>query len=280
MRNYALDKVISQVKRDQRNKSGRSRYDFELAYNKIFVSGDRGQIITIINYQFPVVYDFKGNGGRINKSFYEFGGDEMIDEKIRKRTVNKIRTNLHDLANDNFTRGDKFVTFVHADQVLDLKVSNEYFDRFVKRLKYHENGGAPFSYLAGIEFKQKNRDCIHYHVLWNLPYIKQKKLLQYWGKGRGSVFVRRIYHVNNLGDYLLKYIGKGISDRRFEGQKAYLCSKNLIRKKGRYASDDEVNGIIRSKGLGSKNMTFSSKYETENYGWRTKTEYNLEKNRR
>lgn len=275
--NYGLETILSQVRRDERHKSTREKYDFELAYNKITVSGDKGQIVKIKKFQFPIFYGYKSIGGRNSEYDDEFEVDDMRKETDRKRTILYARERIHDLANDNFKRGDRFATFVHAEPILDLKLSNRYFNKFIKRLKYQENNGENFKYLSGIEFKQKNRECIHYHVLWDLKYIKQKRLLEIWGKGKGSVFIRRIYHVNNLGDYLVKYIGKSVYDKRFEGQKVYLCSKGLKRRKGLYASDDEVEEFVKEKKIRDSQVTFSRSYESEFYGWVSEKEYNLEK---
>lgn len=277
MKNYGLEKILSQVRRDEANKSARTKYDFELADNKVYISGDRNQIVIIENFQFPVFYGFPGSKGRIKKFDDDFGGFDMNNQEVRKKTVYHIKKMMHDLANDNFTRGDKFVTFVPPEQILDLKEANYNFLKFIQRLQYNENNGKPFKYLAGIEFKQENRECIHYHVLWNLPYIKQRKLLEYWGKGKGSVYINRIRSVKSLGDYLVKYIGKSIYDPRFEGNKSYLCSKNLVRKKGIYASNEEVRELKKEKKIVPEMLTYREKHETEFYGWKTTEEYNLER---
>lgn len=282
MKNYGLQKIISQVRRDEKNKSSRTRYDFELSSNKICVTGDKGQILKIINYQFPLVHDFKGKGGRNNQDdFYdkeENGGCE-VNEEIRKKTVRKIKKMVHDLAEDNFTRKDRFVTLVPAEQILDLKESNRRFELFIKKLQYNENKGKTFKYIAGIHFEQKNRTCIHYHVLWDLHFISQKRLLQHWGKGKGSVYINRINKVKSLGDYLVPYISESAGDDRFAGNKAYLCSKGLKRRKWTYASNEEVEAVLKEKGVQNENKTYEEKYETELYGWRTETEYNLERSK-
>lgn len=280
MSNYGLEKIISQVRRDQNHKSPRVRYDFELADNTLEISGDHNHLVEVVEYQFPIIYGFKGGSGRRGYDNDDFGGDEILGNKYRKKTVNRIGKRIFKLAKDNFARGDRFCTLVHADQVLDLQKSNKYFKDFIKRLQYNENNGRPFKYLAGIEFKQKNRECIHYHVLWDLPYIPQKKLLFYWGRGRGSVFIRRIYQVTNLGAYLLKYIGKGLSDSRFEGQNSYLCSRGLKRRKKVYLTGDEFEEVKKKLGLTDNKIAYRKSCDTDYQGWRKETHYDLERNMR
>jgi hypothetical protein len=250
------------------------------------MSGDRNQIIRIIKYEIPVIYGFEGRGGRNKNIIDVFGGDDLMIKKDRKYTIRKIAENIHDLAEDNFTRKDRFVTLGFAQAITDLKTANYEFLKFIKRVEYYlESRGydfkeKPLKYLAGIEFKQENRESIHYHTFWNLPFIEQKILLEIWGVGqenKGSVYIRKIYNVSGLGDYLLKYISKSIGDERFQNNKAYLCSRGLKRRE--YSKLNFKEGQALEKNL--KDMGIKKTYEigfmTENNGYKTIMEYNLEK---
>lgn len=64
--------------------------------------------------------------------------------------------------------------------------------KFIQRLKY--KFGKDIKYLAVIEFQQ--RGAVHYHVLSDIPYIKQDELQDLWGQG--FVFINAISHVDNI----------------------------------------------------------------------------------
>ena len=55
-----------------------------------------------------------------------------------------------------------------------VKEANKYFKKFIRKMRIKYGN---FAYLAAIEF-QKKSGRVHYHVLWNLDYIKQKKILK------------------------------------------------------------------------------------------------------
>ena len=286
MKNYAVEKIKSQVlglfnPDELLGDEKTNRFGLGLCNHKISVSGDRNQIITIKDYQFPVNQGRRYGLGRIKKSIdileNEFGGSGVINQVIRKKTLKKVNEVIHDLANMNFTRDDRFGVFGFAEQHLDLKESNKYFKNFIERMQHYKNNDKPFKYLAGIHFRQKTRDSIHYNVLWDLPYIPQKELLQLWGKGSGSVWITRINHVLNIGDYMLGYMGKEIKDKRFENNKSYLCSRGLKRTVWVNADDKEIAEIKKDLKLGNEKETYRKRTLTEYFGWRNLTEYNLEK---
>jgi hypothetical protein len=318
MENYALEKLISQVKTKDGYNYNNINPEFELCYNKISISGVRGQIIATIKCQFPSINDLESKSHRkkrfrdeiakneiyigygefemdnefgsekvsyknLRKEIFEVGGDNMSKKVRREKTAHKIIGTVHDLANDNFDESDKFVTFVFAEVCLDLKVANNYFDNFIHRLSYYlktyKNYDKPIKYLFGIHFKQENRECIHYHGLWDLPYIPQKELLQIWGRGSGSVWISKARKIRDVGDYLYKYMSGAVFDERFIGNKAYLCSKGLERRIYKPISDENLEKFMKEKDITIKQRTDRAKFNTEFYGWIEKTTYNLEKGR-
>jgi hypothetical protein len=108
--------------------------------------------------------------------------------------------------------------------ITDIKYSNNKFRSFIKRLNRHLSSKA--EYVAVIEFQK--RGAIHYHVIFfNLPYIKKKELSNLWG--RGYIQINRIKHVNNVGSYISKYMGKDLEDERLYGEKCYFCSRGLYK---------------------------------------------------
>jgi len=271
MKKYGLENLISQV-RDNNN----INYSFNVSNYKIIWYSDN--IFRIKNYEVPVVYGFKGAGGRIKKWYSPFDDEEVIDLDIRKKTEYKIIKTVYGLANKNFNnQGSKLVTLTPAEKIIDVQEANKYFEKFIKRMKHHHGN---FIYLAVIQFQDKKADNhrIHYHMLWDLPYIPQKELLEIWGHGLGSVDIRKIYSVDNLGAYLLRYMGKSVGDARLYGNKAYLCSKGLKRPLEKFLTDDEFKEIYKKYDLKNRKSSIKPKgYQTENYGWVTENEYNLKR---
>jgi len=180
----------------------------------------------------------------------------MINEEIRKKTEHKIRKTVYELANVNFSQNSRFVSLVPAENVTDVQEANKYFKKFIKRMKYKFGD---FDYLAVIEFQKLHSEAVHYHVLWNLDYISQKKILKIWGDGRGSVYINKIYHVDNLGAYLLRCMGKSVGDPRLFGNKAYLCSEGLKRAKVEYLNDNQFKELIKEYDLENRKIAYEKK---------------------
>lgn len=271
MKNYGLQKIISQVDRDLRNKSSRSRYDFEFYKHrgKLY----RGDKLRLKTYEIPVVYGFKGRGGRIKK---DDSGDEkiMIDKRERFRTERKIGDLIYELANENFSTEDeaKMCSVVAPQRITEVKEANEYYIKFIRKL-YSEYG--KFDYLAVIQFQDNGR--VHHHTLWNMQCVLQKDLLKIWGKGKGSVDVRLVYDVDDLGAYLLGYLDKGISDKRLYGNKAYLCSKGLKRAKDIiFDTDEDLEKFYKEGNIKKSDIARKLKsYESESNGRVDVVDFNL-----
>ena len=95
---------------------------------------------------------------------------------------------------------------------------------------------------------------------------------------KASVFIKRIYNVDNLGAYLLKYMGKGVSDSRLFGNKAYLCSKGLKRARVENLSEDEYMEFLKKYNVENLKPSYIVKpYDSENYGLIKEVEYNLKR---
>jgi hypothetical protein len=271
MKNYALDNLKREVEYREAHGIKNNQYDIELCYHKIIWLSD--YIFRVKSYEIPVISGFKGGGGRRKKVNDPFD-DEIINKEVRKNTEYKIRKKVYQLANMNFNLDSRFVTLVPPENITDVKEANKYFKKFIRKMRIKYGG---FDYLAVIEF-QKKSNRVHYHVLWNLDYIKQEKILKIWGDDKGSVYIRRIYNVDNLGAYLLKYMGKGVSDERLFGNKAYLCSKGLKRAVEENMNNEEYKKFYDKYNLGSRKPSYVEKpYESGSYGLITEVEYNLKR---
>lgn len=166
------------------------------------------------------IYDMSNNVVGIG-GYKEISDLEQKEKNYKQQSI-KRRNNVRRLTCANFNDGDKFFTLTFAKNETDIRKCNKELKKFVKRLKYNYNL-ENFKYLAVIEFQE--RGAIHYHMICNLPYIKQEKLQELWG--HGFVWINQIKNVDNVGAYIVKYMNKDLSDVRLQGEKAYLYSRNL-----------------------------------------------------
>lgn len=235
-------------------------------------------IIEIISRQEPVWRDFIGGGGRI-----------MTDEKVtcdknRKYAIWKMRRILYWLLNKNFDYGSKFITLTFEENMKDLKVANYEFKKFIERLKYEEEKRIAagrkydfkeFKYLAVIEFQK--RGAIHYHMISNIEYMRNKDLRKIWSNG--FVRINKISDCDNVGLYVIKYMNKDLNDVRLHKRKAYLRSNNL--EWPEVINDDiVVRDLVEKKELIDDDEVDCNVFKSEHYGKITKRVFNLKQTKR
>ena len=123
----------------------------------------------------------------------------------------------------------KFLTLTYAQEIYDIKASNRNFTNFIKRLTRFV--GHEIKYVAVIEFQDKNRGgVIHYHLmLFNVPYIPNTDIERIWG--HGFIKINAIDEVDNVGAYMVGYMGKTGGDERLYNEKRFFRSKGLKRPK-------------------------------------------------
>lgn len=222
-------------------------------------------IIKIKEYSEPVWSGFHNfNGGR------KMTNSKVTDEKIRGYVLYRMRENLWQLANTNFDYGSKFITLTFAENMMDLKVANREFKKFIQRLRYQYKD---FKYLAVIEFQK--RGAIHYHMISDLSYVKNKDLRKMWRNG--FVRINRIKQVDNVGNYIIKYMCKP-DDVRLHKREAYLRSRNL--EWPRQVINSGVRDLVEKKELLDGDETYFSKYQSEYYGLITQRVFNLDQTQR
>ncbi len=139
-------------------------------------------------------------------------------EIIRDFSLRRTRARITRLIDSNPDL-KVFITLTFADNITDLKEANAIFKKFILRLKYKQKN---FKYLAVPEFQK--RGAVHYHLLINFE-IANDELAKIWQQG--FVMINRVKHVNNLGLYISKYVGKSLFDIRYFGMRKILASKNL-----------------------------------------------------
>lgn len=220
-------------------------------FSKLIISGFN---LTYVEYEQPF---FKGFVSACRKSGRGTSRELTAEEKKinRQKNIARARTNIKNLVNANPSLR-KFFTITFSDNVTDLKYANNEFTKYIKRLK--RLCKTDFKYVAVVEFQK--RGAIHYHLLCNLPFVPQKKLLELWGLG--SVDIRKVDKIQNLGSYMVKYMSKDIDDLRLEGEKRYFRSRNLKKPKVLYAQK-QIEYVLDNIAPIS---VFTQDYETEHFG--------------
>lgn len=205
---------------------------------------------------------------RVSRCDSPFDAFRIVNEHNGRIAANITRTrnNVRRLALANFDNNSKFVTFTFAENISDVSEANKYWKKFIRKMrtKYGK-----FKYMSVIEFQK--RGAVHYHCIWDLPYIKKKDLQELWSNG--FIKVNRIDHVDNVGAYIVKYMTKDLMDERFVNTKAYQCSKGLERPL--IYRDEECEMLWQLYNLEQKKKVFSSSYTSEHHGTITYSEYNL-----
>ena len=97
-------------------------------------------------------------------------------------------------------------------------------------------------------WERQERGAIHYHViLFNLPFIKAKKIEEIWKNGfiKINLIKDEDKATGSVSTYLTKYFVKDIAERVRE-KKAYFSSRNLKKPKEwkQRLTDDEINEIL------------------------------------
>lgn len=239
-----------------------------------------GHILEVYRYEKAVMSDFEGRGGRRKKE------DEKSDkaEEHRKQSSRKARNEVRRQVLANFDEHSKFITLTFRDGVVNdltnVQECNYEFKKFIGRLKYWLKKNKPkhakLKYLAVIEFQDKNdRGAVHYHMISNLPYIKNSELADIWNNG--FVRINDIRHVDNVGAYMVKYMLKDMNDERLNGEKAYLSSKGLD--KSTVIRGNIVDKLVLEQyGITEDTKkAFTNSYISEHHGQVVYSEYNLKR---
>lgn len=240
----------------------------QLYNKKVIVSGN---VVEVYEYEEPVAYDYKE---RTPRSISPREPDEPgPDGKGIKRVGNIMRTrnNLRRLILSNFSNNSRFITLTFAENVTDIERANQEFKRFIQRLRRwtKREKRKDFRYIAVIEFQK--RGAIHYHVIMDIGFVRQKDLQEIWGQG--FIKINRIRHVDNIGAYVTKYMTKDLYDERLSGKKAYLASRNL--KRPIELKGESAEKLIEAYELEKRKTVYSKSYDSEYNGLVNYREYNL-----
>lgn len=163
--------------------------------------------------------------------------EELTDEEQQERLNRMSKTRLETkwkilrLVDANFDDKTSFLTLTVKENIQERDEFTRLFKAFVKRFNYQifKTKKRKLKYLAVLE--RQKRGAWHAHILlFSVPYIPHKELLQMWKIG--SVRINKLNHLDdssNAGRYVVKYMEKGIGQGLLEsfGKKSYLASRNL-----------------------------------------------------
>lgn len=243
-----------------------------------------GNIIEIYEYEKGYLKDytkFKSNGDNGRKA--DFKSEDYQDHRLQ--VLKRAKTDLRRLINSNHGQygelmTSKFMTLTFTENIQDLTAANYEFKKFIKRLNYlaFNTKKSLLKYNCVIEFQK--RGAIHYHlIIYNMPFIKQKDLLELWGVG--GVHIKKIDDVNNVGAYVSEYLGddkksqgREIGDKRLEGRKSYFSSRGLYQP---IEITDEKTVETVSAALPKENLVFTANFNNEYLGDISYSQYNLNK---
>ncbi len=195
-----------------------------------------GSVLELFVYEKKVAYDF--NIEPAERSI-DLSVQPSEQEKIltRIRSLQRTKSTLRRIVHANSyewsdIHGEicktKFVTLTFAENIQTVQEANPCFTNFMKRLNYriHQTKKSKLQYVLVPEFQK--RGAVHYHAIYfNLPWFGADLLADTWA--HGFVRINQIAHINNIGSYIAKYIGKDMNDHRLAGQKHYFTSRGLKR---------------------------------------------------
>lgn len=203
-----------------------------------------GRVIEVYQYQNRVL-----RGYQVKNSPSGRNHEASEDEKVKNRQIvlSRAKKEVTRVINANAWQYEdedgkkilpKFFTLSFRDNYKedDIKLANNEFKKFVKRLNYYlyKDKKNRLKYISVIEFQDGKRikderdprGVIHYHiVLFNMPYVPQNVLQDMWENG--IVDIRKATDYNDLGSYITKYMTKSSNDTRLKGEKSYFKSRGL-----------------------------------------------------
>ena len=198
----------------------------------------------------------------IRKNVIEFLGSDLVTGKINKTKKivyeNKKNTHSKKRLNEEIKREipRQLDGLICNKDPYDIDDANKLFQYFVQKIdRYIEKNKLSsdqkedqeidkFKYIKIVELQQNGR--IHFHLLSNLPYLKQWELQKLWGNG--IVHVSSIHNFsldekgvkinkeddkkvkyNKLGEYFTKEVSSTSQNDHLQGRQLFTTSEYLKR---------------------------------------------------
>lgn len=223
----------------------------------------------------PLSYDFtqpkRRSSGRVK--------DEAEKLQNRQRSLLRSRSKLRRLVNANVFQWLKspgspflplFLTLTFKEAITDLQIANYELTKFIQRLNHylgHQKSYIKYLVVPEIQKKREQKYGVgvwHFHlVIFNMPKIERiyDVLNKLWTNGH--MLLKSLNKVDNIGNYISKYMSKDKADARLIGNKAYFCSRGL--KQPEILRDElRINQVIEN--LPPNLEPFVKEYQDEYYG--------------
>jgi len=185
---------------------------------KMIVSG---RFVEIYEYGKMLSKDFKRVKKKSKPPPLIDSDNPPLEKYKRDDNVARTRSKLRRMINSNPDL-NSFLTLTFSKNISNLNIANYEFKKFIQKLKFLY---PQLKYIAVVEFQK--RGAVHYHMLSNLPYIENlpTTISDMWGNG--FIKINHIKHVDNIGAYVCKYLGKSTKESKLFGRKKYFSSKNV-----------------------------------------------------
>lgn len=157
-----------------------------------------------------------------NKSGRGKKADKEDSDTYREKTLRKNKKKVNRLINSNYVAGrSTFLTLTFAENMQDIDYAYYQYKKFRRNFEYYL--GNRLKYVAVPEFQK--RGAIHFHLaLFDIGYIPVLDIKRMWS--HGSVHVKQIREVEDVGQYMSKYMTKDTSEA-LRGRKSYFRSNGL-----------------------------------------------------
>lgn len=261
-----------------------------MAYQKVLISGS---LIEVTTYdRSPKKYTWgthplrKKNRSPRPRGTMRRRADNLI--RLRRGFVRIVRSNLG---------GDVPPTFITLTFVRDVPIRDAYACLTGFAARCRKSFGRAFKYIAVPEFQK--RGAIHFHILaWGIPQevilheepFESRQLNQYrlnrfyvWANKNGFDITesrgdRTLQHFWALGfvdcmptdgsealaGYLAKYMSKAMLDDRLRNERAYICSRGIMRPVSlpgiAVSYSDEIFGIDLSTAIPLHSRQFGTQW--------------------
>ena len=137
---------------------------------------------------------------------------EYGDRRARAKLIDVINSQFGNMERGEMQkeRGVKFLTLTYKENMQDRKRLSYEWGLFVKRLEYIQ--GEKVSYITVPE--RQKRGAFHLHSILVTGFIEMENLIAIWNKDRGlgSVDLKAVKDVSNVGRYMSKYMSKRMGE--------------------------------------------------------------------
>lgn len=201
----------------------------------------------IVNLDGFYVYDFKRGEVGKRRDFDELSTLEQMQSIRRKERYYRDKIfYIRRLVDCNYDDKSSFLTITFKENITDVKLAHNEFEKFMKRLKRYLKR-TKVKYIA--TWERQKRGAVHYHIiLFDVPFMDVNKLEEIWGNGFVKINqIAESVKQWEIGVYLTKYFVKDI-DKKERYANAYSKSRGLI-EPNEYKQKldlDAVNDILLS----------------------------------